>query len=426
MAIEELGPTFVKMGQILSMRPDLLPTPLIDELSKLQDKVRPLPFEIIKAVIEAEFDAPLDVRFTDFQREPVASASLSQVHRAFLSDLDTPVAVKVQRPGIVHIIETDLDILAMVARQGHENIDALKVYDLPGIVQANRQSLLREIDFTREARYTQVARSKFGSDENIYIPSVYSELCTEKLLITEFIHGMKISPDLHLSDTCCKTLAKAGVRSAVMQILDHGFYHADPHPGNMMVTKDNRLCLMDWGMVGRLTVDEKNDLLFLIRAVADRDASRLANMLLNITTMTSDTISRSTLEKDLMDLMDVYLSIPIKEIRVKNMLVDFVQVLKNHDLRLRPDLSMVIKALITVEGSARILFPDLDVMSEAEPHIRDLATSQYSTGRIWHRVRRNLSSLWGSNRLKVENWLFNSNTKIWMFFKRSLKAVLIG
>ncbi len=398
MAIETLGPTFIKLGQVLSMRPDLLPTPLINELSKLQDNVEPLHFDVIEAILEEEFDMPLDSRFAEFDPEPVASASLSQVHRAVLYGLDVPVAVKVRRPGIVGIIETDLDILAMVARQGHDNIDALKVYDLPGMVKSNRQTLLREIDFSREARYIQVAHSRVGRDENIYIPSVYPEHSTEKVLVSEYISGMKISLDMALSDACRKTLAKAGVKSAVIQILDQGFYHADPHPGNLLVTRDNRLCLLDWGMVGRLSSEERDHLLLLIQAVADRDTRRLVDLLLDITTVTSEKINRSFLEKDLMDLMDVYLAISLKEIRVKNMLVDFVQVLKDHDLRLPADLSMVIKALITVEGSARMLLPELDVMSEAEPHIRDLAAGRYSVGHMWQRLRSNLSSFWALQR----------------------------
>ncbi len=394
MAIEELGPTFVKMGQILSMRPDLLPTPLIDELSNLQDKVTSLPFEVVKTVLEEEFEQPLDAGFIDFEHEPVASASLSQVHRASIAGLETPVAVKVRRPGISAMIETDLDILAMVARRAHENIEALRVYDLPGIVETNRQSLLREIDFVREARYVKVARARIDNNEDICIPRVYSKYSTQKVLITEFIDGKKISPELQLPDACRKTLARAGIKSAVSQVLDTGFFHADPHPGNLSITRDNRLCLMDWGMVGRLTPDERDQLLLLILAVIDRDTRRLADMLLHITTLTSHTVNRTLLEKDLMDLMDVYLSIPLKEVRVKNMLVDFVEVIKNHGLRLPADLSMVVKALITVEGTARMLFPELDVMSEIEPHIRNLIERRYSPGRIWKRLRSNLSSMW--------------------------------
>ncbi|GAB6145496.1 ABC1 kinase family protein [Desulfocicer niacini] len=394
MALEELGPTFVKIGQMLSMRPELLPAQLIDELSHLQDNVEPVPFEVIKSVLADEFDEPLDSLFINYETEPVASASLSQVHRAVLTKKGVSVAVKVQRPGIAETIEVDLDILAMVTQQAHDTIDALKVYDLPGVVKANRQTLLREINFMREARYIQVARARFGNDGTIYIPAVYSDHSTEKVLVTEFIQGEKISSKLKLSDLHRKNLAKAGVKSAVTQILQHGFYHADPHPGNMLVTDDYRLCLMDWGMVGRLTEGERDELLFLVQAINDRDTRELVNMLLNITTLLSDTINRSLLEKDLMELMDVYLSIPLEEVRVKTMLVDFVEVIRNHQLRLSPDLSMVIKALITVEGTARMLFPEIDVMSEAEPHIRDLVAERHSAGRIRQRLQSNLSSMW--------------------------------
>lgn len=393
LALEELGPTFVKMGQMLSMRPELLPAPLISELSHLQDNVDPLPFEVIEKVLRDEFDQPFEGLFKHFKPEPVASASLSQVHRAVLAETDLPVAVKVRRPGIADRVEVDLDILAMVAQQAHDNIDALQVYDLPGIVKANRRSLLREIDFLREARYIKVARAKLDHDETIYIPAVYSEYSTEKVLITEFVQGEKITPEIQLSDHHRPILAKAGIESFVIQILKQGFYHADPHPGNMLITDDCRLCLMDWGMVGRLTEDERNELLFIVQAVTDRDAHGLTDMLLNMTTLLSDTINRSHLEKDLTDLMDVYLSIPLKEVRVKTMLLDFVEVIRNHELRLPSDLSMVIKALMTVEGTARMLFPEMDVISEAEPHIRDLVADRYSADRIRKGLQNNMADL---------------------------------
>lgn len=393
LALEELGPTFVKMGQMLSMRPELLPAPLINELSHLQDNVDPLPFEVIESVLEDEYDQPLGGLFKDFKPEPVASASLSQVHRAVLAETDLPVAVKVRRPGIADRVEVDLDILAMVAQQAHDNIEALKVYDFPGIVNANRQTLLREIDFLREARYIKVARAKLEHDETIQIPAVYSEYSTEKVLITEFVQGEKITPKIQLSDHHRPILAKAGIESLVIQILKQGFYHADPHPGNMLVTDDGRLCLMDWGMVGRLTEDERNELLFIVQAVTDRDAHGLTDMLLNMTTLLSDTINRSHLEKDLTDLMDVYLSIPLQEVRVTNMLLDFVEVVRNHELRLPSDLSMVIKALMTVEGTARMLFPEMDVISEAEPHIRDLVADRYSADRIRQGLQNNMADL---------------------------------
>jgi ubiquinone biosynthesis protein len=394
LAIEELGPTFVKLGQILSMRPDILPLPMIRELSKLQDEVGPISFEEVKQVLEKEFNAPLEDLFRSFDSEPVAAASLSQVHKAVHLDKNRVLAVKVRRPGIVKTVETDLNILEILAHKIHHSMESLQMYDLPGIVAANRRTLLKEIDFSREARYIQIAKSKIEKESDIVIPEVFTEFSTPQVLVTEFIKGKKIAPDMDLPAEERKALAVSGMQSAILQILEHGFYHADPHPGNMVITRDNRLCLMDWGMVGRLTPDERNDLLFLIRAAVDKDSRKLAQMVSSIATA-HKSVNIRHLEKDLMEIMDVYLSLPLKEIQVGTLLEDLVEVLKSHALRLPPDMSIVIKALITVEGTARMLYPDLDVISEATPHVRRLVSQQYSRGYIWQRMRNNLSAMWG-------------------------------
>mgnify|MGYP001099689359 CR=1 FL=1 len=394
LAIEELGPTFVKLGQILSMRPDILPVPMIRELTKLQDAVGTIPFEEIRQVLEQEFDTPLEALFRSFDPEPVAAASLSQVHKAVHPTLNRVVAVKVRRPGIVKTVETDLSILEVLAEKIHSNIESLQAYDLPGIVAANRRTLLKELDFSREGRYIQIAKSKIEAGSDIVIPDVFIEYNTPKVLVTAFIKGTKITPQMNLPAEERKTLAVSGMQSAVLQILEHGFYHADPHPGNMVITADHRLCLMDWGMVGRLTPEERNDLLFFIRAAVDKDSRKLAQMVLSIATARKSVNARQ-LEKDLMEIMDVYLSLPLKQIRVGSLLEDLVGVLKSHALRLPPDLSIVIKALITVEGTARMLDPELDVISEAEPHVRRLVSRQYSKGYIWQRLRNNIFAMWG-------------------------------
>jgi ubiquinone biosynthesis protein len=393
LALEELGPTFVKFGQILSMRPDMLPLPMIRELTKLQDAVGPIPFEDVKAVLEQEFDTSLECLFQSFDPEPVAAASLSQVHKAIHPGAKRVVAVKVRRPGIVKTVETDLNILETLARQAHNNIDTLRLYDLPAIVETCRRTLLKEIDFSREARYIQIAKSTIEQASDILIPEVFTEYVTPRVLVTAFVRGTKITSNMDLPETDRKILAAQGLRSAVLQILDHGFYHADPHPGNMVITSDNRLCLMDWGMVGRLTPDEKNDLLFLIRAAVDKDSKKVTQMLLNIATA-QKSVNIQQLEKDIMDIMDVYMSLPLKDIQMGQLLEDLVQVLKSHDLRLPPDMSIVVKALITMEGTARILYPNLDVISEAEPHVRKLVSRQYSKGYLWQRLRNNLAAMW--------------------------------
>ncbi|MCF8076952.1 MAG: ABC transporter [Desulfotignum sp.] len=394
MVIEELGPTFVKLGQILSMRPDILPVPMIRELTKLQDAVGTISFDQVKQVLEQEFDTPLEELFRSFDPKPLAAASLSQVHKAIHPTLNRVVAVKVRRPGIVKTVETDLSILEVLAEKIHNNMESMQVYDLPGIVATNRRTLLKEMDFSREGRYIQIAKSKIESGSDIIIPDVFTEYNTPKVLVTAFIKGTKITAHMNLPAEERKALAVSGMQSAVLQILDHGFYHADPHPGNMVITVDKRLCLMDWGMVGRLTPEERNDLLFFIRAAVDKDSRKLAQMVLSITTARKSVNARQ-LEKDLMEIMDVYLSLPLKQIRVGSLLEDLVGVLKSHSLRLPPDLSIVIKALITVEGTARMLYPELDVISEAKPHVRRLVSRQYSKGYIWQRLRNNVSAMWG-------------------------------
>ncbi|MCA1786432.1 MAG: AarF/ABC1/UbiB kinase family protein, partial [Desulfobacteraceae bacterium] len=247
LAFEELGPTFVKLGQILSMRPDILPLPMIRELSKLQDAVGSIPFEQVKQVLEKEFNAPLEDLFRSFDPEPLAAASLSQVHKAVHPDKNRVLAVKVRRPGIVKTVETDLNILEILADKIHHNMESLQMYDLPGIVAANRRTLLKEIDFSREARYIQIAKSKIEKESDIVIPDVFTEFSTPRVLVTAFIKGKKITSDMDLPAAERKVLAASGMQSAIVQILEHGFYHADPHPGNMVITRDNRLCLMDWG-----------------------------------------------------------------------------------------------------------------------------------------------------------------------------------
>lgn len=394
MVIEELGPTFVKLGQILSMRPDILPVPMIRELTKLQDAVGTISFDEVKQVLEQEFDTPLEKLFRSFDPKPLAAASLSQVHKAIHPTLNRVVAVKVRRPGIVKTVETDLSILEVLAEKIHNNMESMQVYDLPGIVAANRRTLLKEMDFSREGRYIQIAKSKIETNSDIVIPDVFTEYNTPKVLVTAFIKGTKITSHMDLPAEERKALAVSGMQSAVLQILEHGFYHADPHPGNMVITVDKRLCLMDWGMVGRLTPEERNDLLFFIRAAVDKDSRKLAQMVLSITTARKSVNARQ-LEKDLMEIIDVYLSLPLKQIRVGSLLEDLVGVLKSHALRLPADMSIVIKALITVEGTARMLYPELDVISEAKPHVRRLVSRQYSKGYIWQRLRNNVSAMWG-------------------------------
>jgi ubiquinone biosynthesis protein len=390
-ALEDLGPTFVKLGQMMSLRPDLLPDPFVRELSKLQDDVSPLDFSDIQTTVERCLRRPLDEVFSDFEEEAVAAASLAQVHRARLRDGDRDVSVKVQRPGIRRLIEKDLDILDGIAKRLHERSEDLRLYNLPNMMREARRSFLREIDFTREAANIKVARARRKDDKELYIPEVYEAYSTERLLITEFIVGTKIK-DIErdrLSDP--RSLAMTGLYSAIKQILEDGFFHADPHPGNLLLSEDKGLCLLDWGMVGRLTEGDRYELFHLINAAAvEKDSGNLADALISISTAQSD-IDRRGLERGLLDILDYYGSLPIKDLNVGQLVLDINALLRDNRLMLPPDFVIMIRALVAAEGTARQIYPDLNVVAEAESYVKQLAARQLKPGILWRRLRSSLS-----------------------------------
>ncbi len=389
-ALEDLGPTFVKMGQMMSLRPDLLPAALVRELRKLQDEVSPLPFSEIRAMVEKNLDRPLEDIFSEFDREPVASASLSQVHRSVLREGDQIVCVKVQRPNIRKVIEKDLDILDAVVVRLHERSEDLRPYDLPNLAHEARRSFLGEIDFHREATHLKIARALRRDDNEAYIPAVYETYSTSEILVMEFVEGTKIK-DLDidgLSDP--GAIARKGLTTAAKQVFEDGFFHADPHPGNLLLSEEKGLCLLDWGMVGRLTENDRYELFHLINSVVERDSASLADALISISTSHTD-VDRRALERSLLEILDYYGSLPLKEINVGKLLLDMTAILRGHRLRLPPDLVIMIRALVTAEGAARLIYPDLNVVLEVQGYVRQLAARQVKPGILWRRLRSSIS-----------------------------------
>jgi ubiquinone biosynthesis protein len=391
-ALEDLGPTFVKFGQIMSLRPDLLPQPLIRELTGLQDDVRPEGFETVRDRVEREMQKPVGEAFNIFDPTPVAAASLSQVHRGVLRDDGAIVAVKVQRPGIRKKVEQDLDILEAVVQRLHARLEEARIYDLPGLVKITRRTLLNELDFTREARHMKIARMHQGDHRDVYIPEVLTPFCTRNLLVMEYIQGARLKNISPESLPEAEELARGGLRSSIRQILEHGFFHADPHPGNILITEASELCLLDWGMVGRLTREARYELVDLIHAVVDRDTERLVSALLMIARSEKD-VDRRSLERDLLDILDAHFALPLKELRIGQLLLDITTLLREYKLRLPSDLGIMIKALLTAEGSARHIYPDLDVVSEAEPHVKRIAEQRFKPSRLWRTFHAKLSQL---------------------------------
>jgi ubiquinone biosynthesis protein len=395
--LEDLGPTFVKFGQIMSLRPDLLPSELLFELSKLQDEVPPVETSKIRTVVEKSLGQSIESVFSVFDNEPIAAASISQVHRAVLKKEGSIVVSKVQRPGIRKKIQADLDILESVAHRLHENSDDLRSYDLPNLVSVVRRNLISEIDFRIEAQNLRIARS-FASQTDVYIPEVHHEYCSEQMLVMEYVQGEKIK-DIDPGDKFdAQGLAKQGLNAAIKQILEDGFFNADPHPGNLLVTADMRLCIIDWGMVGHLTERDRYELIDLLKSVVDKDSDALVHVLLRLAKFDGEVIEYRALERELLYILNTYFAVPIRDVNIGQLLMAIVTLLRNYHLQLPSDLVIMVKALVTAEGTARLVYPELDVVSEAKNYVSRLAEQRFKPENLWRSFQSSVSSIWTSQR----------------------------
>jgi len=394
--LEDLGPTFVKFGQIMSLRPDLLPSDLLFELSKLQDEVSPVEISEIRTVIEKALGQSIENVFSAFDNEAIAAASISQVHHAVLKKDGATVAVKVRRPGIRKQIQADLDILESLAQRLHDNWDNLQPYDLPNLVGVVRRSLIREIDFRIEAHNLRIA-GIFASETDVHIPKVYNEYCSEHLLVMEYVLGKKIR-DLDLGSEDALGIAKQGLNAVIKQILEDGFFNADPHPGNLLVTEDMHLCILDWGMVGHLTERDRYELIDLLKSVVDKDSDALVHVLLRLSKIVDEVIDYRALERELLYLLNTYFAVPIRDVNIGKLLLAIMTLIRNYHLQLPTDLVIMVKALVTAEGTVRQVYPELDVVSEAKNYISRLAEQRFNPGSLWRSFQTNISNIWAAQR----------------------------
>jgi ubiquinone biosynthesis protein len=397
MVLDALGPTFIKFGQIMSLRPDLLPPALIRELERLQDDVQTVVFDDIREAVESTFGQALENVFTVFEPTPLAAASIAQVHRAILRKEGVDVSVKIRRPHIHRTIETDMDILEFVVHRLHGNFEQLQVYDLPALVKHVRRTLRREMDFRREARNMTIARAYLREEKNLRIPSVFDDYSSESILVMEHIRGTQVKAYDFSDPQRAHIFARLGLRTAIKQILEDGFFHADPHPGNMIITDDGQLCLIDWGMVGRLTERDRQELIEVLGTILRRDGHALMMALFRLSDPSGD-IDRRGLERDLMDVIDTYYAVPLEEMNIGRLLMDIANMMRNYRLRLHPDLILMIKALVTAEGSARMMYPALDVMAESRRDIERLARERFGPRRIWRILTSSLPALFHHRR----------------------------
>lgn len=395
--VEDLGPTFIKFGQIMSLRPDLLPTNILKELEKLQDNVPPDDFNEIEVLIEKELGKPIQQIFSTFEITPMAAASISQVHKATLRHEDTAVAVKAQRPHIEKNIKLDLDILEGIANFLDQQFEDLRSYELPDLVRIIRKNLMKELDFTKELRSMDIARAN-ATDQDFYVPQTYEQYSSAKVLIMELIEGTKLKDLQTTSGYDREKIAVMGLRAGVKQILEDGFFHADPHPGNMLITEDMTLCLIDWGLVGRLTEKDRFQLIELLQAIVEKNSDSLVRCFLRLCDTRGEHVHSNQLERELLEMLDDYHAIPIKDMNLGSFLMNMTELMRKHKLRLPTDLSVMIKAQVTAEGSARLIYPDLDVVSEIKDYVQALATKRYKPEVMWRSMRNSIASLWFSQR----------------------------
>lgn len=381
LALEELGPTFIKLGQILSTRGDLLPEPYLDELARLQDGVPPMASGDVSRIVEQELGRPLEEAFARFEITPLASASIGQAHLAVLHD-GTEVVVKLRRPGVVERVDEDLHILIDLAGVAERRWSVARHYDLVAIAQEFAQTLREELDYLHEGRNVERFAANFADDPSVHIPRVYWETTTARVLTLERIRGVKISDVDAIEATGLDRLEVAHHSTQILltMILEHGFFHADPHPGNVFVEADGRIALIDFGMTGMLDTATQGVLLRLLLAIAGRDAGLLADVMLELG-RTRVHVDRNRLRRDMQHMLDRYCDRSLGDVKLSAMLNDLLIILRWHHLRLSPDLALLVKTLGMSEGLGVRLDPSFNLMDVYIPYTEELLRRRFSLRR---------------------------------------------
>ena len=382
MSLEELGPTFIKFGQVLSTRSDFIPPEYLFELAKLQDDVPPFSYEDVESIFLAEMGHKPEELFAEFKREPVAAASIGQVHEGVLRDGDK-VVVKVQRPEIEKIIAVDLEILAHIAALMEKYLEELQGHRPTSIVEEFARTISKEIDYSVEIGNIERFAKQFERNKTIYVPKVYRDLSCERILTMENIQGLKASDvdQLRKQGADLPLVAERGTNLIMEQIFVHGFFHADPHPGNIFILPDNLICFLDFGMMGRLSRQNRDDFTDLVLYIVARNERKVMESVLKLTNHYED-INRDALSRDLSEMLDRYLYLPLKELDAGKILQDLLELVSRHQIFFKPNFYLMMKAITTVEGVGRILDPDLELLKLAQPFMKKVKSDRLRLNRI--------------------------------------------
>ncbi len=387
MVAEELGPTFIKLGQILSNRPDLIPKELQKELEKLQKSVSPFPSSQAVQIIEKELGRPIQDLFLEFDQTPLAAASIAQIHRAVLPSGET-VVMKAQRPGLHELVKVDIDILQELAEFLERFVPQVQRWGPRGIVAEFEKGMFQELDFRREAAAIQRFGTQFAGQDEIKVPQIYHQQSTQKVLTMEFIPGRPLSElldDASLSPEERTRIAKQGADLTLQQIFRYGFFHADPHPGNIILLDDGRLCYIDFGLTGSLIqrdLEVVSDLLTSIMAQNEQKAARVVVKLAG----SRDFATAQSIERNIAELIERFQSAQAGEFSFTALLGELVEILVAKGLRLPQDLFLLVKSLLTIEGITSALDPKFDFTAQLTPFAEKLVKDRYDMDRLQTKV----------------------------------------
>ncbi|NUQ00235.1 MAG: phosphotransferase, partial [Armatimonadetes bacterium] len=395
--LEELGPTFIKIGQVLSTRPDAIPDWAVRELSKLQDDVAPLSYETVRQVVESELGGSLESLFSEFATTPVASASLGQVHRAVLPD-GTPVAVKVQRPGIAAQIERDLSVLHDLAELFDGRLGMARHLRLPRLLEQVAQSLRDELVYTIEGRNAERISTVLKPADMVRVPRVFWKLTTARVLTTDMFEARRLrdAADLPLEERSALASRLAGF--VMRQVLIEGFFHADPHPGNLFVFPDGALGVVDWGMTGMLSRSMRASLGEIFISIVYQDPERLADEICHLG-LVDDEADLDRFRRDLGRALDRYFYLSRRDYPLGQVLQKILELSYEHHIQLPAEVPMLIKVMVTTEGTCMDLDPDYDLRTAFEPIVRELVGAKLEPGQV---VRDVTNSLRMVNRMAAD------------------------
>lgn len=380
-AMEELGPAFIKLGQLLASRPDMIGPEIAEDLKKLRDNTPVTPFDQMREVVETELGKPLEDIYSEFDETPLGSASIGQVYKATLKETGQEVAVKIQKPGIYDIIVADVKILVNLAGKADKYITKTRTYNLPAIMKEFERSIFKELNYMEEVMNIQKVTNNFKEDENIYIPQAFRDYSTSKVITMELVDGYEIADlfDNQIEGIDNKEIAKIGVQSFLKQILLDGFFHADPHPGNMFVTKDGKVAYIDWGMVGVITEEFRGNLAQMILILLSGNSKKLINQLIYMKLITPEQ-NTEEFQEDVEDLLNKYLGVDLDQ--MDGIFESLMNVMIKHNIILPREFVMIGRGFILLEDTGSRLDPQFNLTTELEKFAKKMISQKFSVGNI--------------------------------------------